>query len=145
MGMAPHPVQINRLVPNLRTAFLSYNTQETEMTENCIFCQIVAGKTPGDIVYQDDLVTAFPDQRPAAPIHLLIVPNRHITSLNRISEEDQTLLGHILIVARRLAEQNNISQNGYRFIINTGADAGQTVFHLHAHLIGGHDLPGMKR
>ncbi len=115
------------------------------MTENCIFCQIAAGKAPGNIVYQDELVTAFPDQRPAAPVHLLIVPNRHITSLNRISEEDETLLGRILIVARRLAEQKNISQNGYRIVINTGAEAGQTIFHLHAHLMGGQDLPGLPR
>ena len=115
------------------------------MTENCVFCQIVAGKATGDIVYHDELVSVFPDQRPAAPVHLLIVPNRHITSLNRISEEDETLLGHLLIVARRLAEQYNISQNGYRFVINTGADAGQTVFHLHAHLMGGQVLPGLKR
>jgi histidine triad (HIT) family protein len=115
------------------------------MTENCIFCQIVASKAPGEIVYQDELVTAFPDQRPAAPVHLLIVPNRHITSLNRISEEDEALLGHLLIVARRLAEQTHISQSGYRFVINTGTEAGQTVFHLHAHLLGGQELPGLKR
>ena len=115
------------------------------MSENCIFCQIVAGKAPGDIVYQDDLVSAFPDLHPAAPVHLLIVPKRHITSLNRINEEDERLLGHLIIVARRLAEKHNISQNGYRFIINTGAEAGQTIFHLHAHLIGGQVLPGLKR
>jgi histidine triad (HIT) family protein len=115
------------------------------MTENCIFCQIVTGKASTEIVYQDDLVTSFPDRRPAAPVHLLIVPNRHITSMNRINEEDTTLLGHILIVARRLAEQYNISQTGYRFVINTGAEAGQTIFHLHAHLIGGQALPGLKR
>lgn len=115
------------------------------MTENCIFCQIVAGKAPGKIVYQDDQVTAFHDQRHAAPVHILIVPNRHITSLNRISEEDEALLGHLLIIARRLAEQNNISQDGYRFIVNTGPHAGQTVFHLHAHLLGGHPLSGLSQ
>ncbi len=110
------------------------------MTENCVFCQIVAGKAPGEIVYHDNQVTAFRDQHPAAPVHFLIVPNRHITSLNRISEEDAPLLGHMLIVARRLAEQHRISQDGYRYIINTGPDAGQTVFHLHAHLMGGNPL-----
>ncbi len=113
------------------------------MAENCIFCQIVAGKAPGEIVYQDEQVTAFRDQRSAAPVHLLIVPNRHITSLNRIREEDEALLGHLFIVARRLAEQNHISQDGYRFIVNTGPNAGQTVFHLHAHLMGGRPLPGL--
>ena len=115
------------------------------MTENCIFCQIVAEKTAGDIIYKDDQVTAFPDRQPSAPVHLLIVPNRHITSLNRISEEDQDLLGHLLIVARHLAEQQGISQSGYRLIINTGADAGQTVFHLHVHLMGGRQQPALVR
>lgn len=115
------------------------------MTENCIFCQILAGKAPGEIVYQDDLVSAFHDLHPAAPVHLLIVPNRHITSLNRISEQDEVLLGRLVIVARRLAEKYNISQAGYRFFINTGTEAGQTIFHLHAHLTGGQSLPGLKR
>ncbi len=114
------------------------------MTENCIFCQIVSGTAPGNLIYQDEQVAVFPDRHPAASVHLLIVPKRHITSLNHITEEDEALLGHLLIVARRLAEQNNISQSGYRFVINTGADAGQTVFHLHAHLIGGQVLPGLK-
>ncbi len=115
------------------------------MTENCIFCQILAGKAPGEIVYQDDLVSAFHDLHPAAPVHLLIVPNRHITSLNRISEQDEVLLGRLIIVARRLAEKYNISQAGYRFLINTGTETGQTIFHLHAHLTGGQALPGLKR
>ncbi|RPJ45396.1 MAG: histidine triad nucleotide-binding protein [Chloroflexi bacterium] len=115
------------------------------MSENCIFCQIVAGKAPGEIVYKDEQVTAFRDQQPAAPVHLLIVPARHITSLNRISEADEGLLGHLIIVARKLAEKFLISQSGYRFIINTGPDAGQTVFHLHAHLMGGKPLSGLKR
>ncbi len=115
------------------------------MSENCVFCQIVAGKAPGEIVYQDDQVTAFRDQHPAAPVHLLIVPNRHITSLNRIGEEDEGLLGHLMIAARKLAEQFHISQDGYRLIISTGSDAGQTVFHLHAHLMGGRSLSGLTR
>jgi histidine triad (HIT) family protein len=115
------------------------------MSENCIFCQIVAGKATGEIIYQDEQVTAFRDQHPAAPVHLLIVPNRHITSLNRISEDDEALLGHLVIIARKLAEQFLISQDGYRFIINTGPDAGQTVFHLHAHLMGGRALSGLRR
>ena len=115
------------------------------MVENCIFCQIVNGTVHTDIVYKDDLVTAFPDQHPAAPVHLLIVPNRHITSLNRISEEDEQLLGRLIIAARRLAEQQQISQSGYRLLLNTGSDAGQTIFHLHFHLMGGRPLPGFTR
>ena len=115
------------------------------MTENCIFCRITAGEISADVVYQDEQVTAFRDQKPAAPIHLLIVPNRHITSLNRITPEDEPLLGHIVVVARKLAEQNNLSQSGYRLLVNTGADAGQTVFHLHFHLMGGQPLPGLHQ
>lgn len=115
------------------------------MAENCIFCQIISGEISGDVVYRDETVTAFRDQRPAAPIHLLIVPNRHITSLNRITPEDETLLGHLIVVARKLAEQFHLSQDGYRLVVNTGADAGQTVFHLHFHLMGGQSLPGIHR
>lgn len=115
------------------------------MAENCIFCQIIAGEATADLVYQDEQATVFRDQRPAAPVHLLIVPNRHITSLNRISPEDEPLLGHLVIVARKLAEQLSLSQNGYRLVINTGADAGQTVFHLHFHLLGGKPLGGLSR
>lgn len=114
------------------------------MTENCIFCQIVARQTPTEIVYQDEQVTAFQDHHPAAPVHVLIVPNRHITSLNRISESDEALLGHLVVVARKLAENYHISQSGYRLILNTGADAGQSVFHLHYHLLGGKSLPGPR-
>lgn len=115
------------------------------MIENCIFCQIVAGNATAEVVYQDDQATAFRDQHPAAPVHLLIVPNRHITSLNRISEADEALLGHLIVVARRLAEQNQISQSGYRLIWNTGPDAGQSVFHLHLHLMGGRQMTGLTR
>lgn len=115
------------------------------MTEQCIFCQIVARRLPAGVVYQDEQVTAFQDRVPAAPIHLLIVPNQHIASLNSIHEEDEALLGHLMIVARKLAEQYSISQSGYRLILNTGADAGQSVLHLHYHLVGGQRLPVLTR
>lgn len=115
------------------------------MSENCPFCRIVAGETTAKIIYQDDLVTAFEDVQPAAPVHVLIVPNRHITSLNRITPEDEGLLGRLLIAARKLAEQYNISQDGYRLQLNTGEYAGQTVFHLHLHLLGGARLPAFTR
>lgn len=101
---------------------------------------IIAGKAPATIVYRDSEVTAFHDQRPSAPVHLLIVPNRHITSFNRINEEDAELLAHMFFVARKLAEQLKVSQDGYRLVINTGPDAGQTVFHLHLHLLAGQRL-----
>jgi len=115
------------------------------MADNCIFCQIAAGQKPGSIVYQDEQITVFRDLHPAAPVHLLIIPNRHIASLNESVEEDQALLGSMLLVARRMAEQEGLQLTGYRVMINTGADAGQTVSHLHMHLMGGQRLPGFVR
>jgi histidine triad (HIT) family protein len=103
----------------------------------CVFCRIVARKAPGDILYQDDLVTAFRDISPAGPTHVLVVPNRHIPSVNDLKAEDEPLTGHLVTVARQLARQAGIDQAGYRLILNTGQDAGQAVFHLHLHLIGG--------
>lgn len=115
------------------------------MPEPCIFCQIIARTIPAEIVYRDDLATAFLDQRPAAPTHILVVPNRHISSLNHAEENDEKLLGHLMMVARQLADHQNIHQSGYRIVLNTGADAGQTVSHLHLHLMGGERLSGLKR
>ena len=110
------------------------------MTTTCAFCKIVTGEAKANIVYRDDLVTAFRDIRPVGPTHILIVPNRHIESLNQAEAADESLLGHIFLVARKIAEMENIQQGGYRLIVNTGPDAGQTVFHLHMHLIGGRRL-----
>ena len=107
------------------------------MAEDCVFCKIIAGEIPSTRVYQDESVTAFRDIHPAAPTHILIVPNRHLASINDLQPQDETLVGHLFSVARRLAEQEQIDQTGYRLIINTGPDSGQVVFHLHLHLIGG--------
>jgi histidine triad (HIT) family protein len=107
------------------------------MSTSCIFCKIVSNEARANIVYQDEQVTAFRDIHPVAPTHILIVPNRHIDSVGRMEPEDEPLVGYIFSVARRLAEQENISTSGYRLITNTGAHGGQTVFHLHVHLIGG--------
>lgn len=106
------------------------------MTE-CIFCKIIACELPSQIVYRDDQVTAFRDIHPVAPTHVLIVPNDHIASVNELETDHQELVGHMFVVARKIAEQEGISQSGYRAIINTGPDAGQVVFHLHLHVIGG--------
>lgn len=103
----------------------------------CVFCKIVAGEIPGQIVYKDDLVTGFKDINPAAPTHILIVPNIHIESTNDITENDEALLGHMLLTAKKIAADQGISENGYRLIINTGKDANQLVQHLHLHLLGG--------
>jgi histidine triad (HIT) family protein len=97
----------------------------------------VAGKAPGALVYSDDRVTAFRDIHPAAPTHILIVPNRHIASTNDLTEADEPLVGHLYTVASRLADQEGIARSGYRLILNTGPHAGQAVFHLHLHLLGG--------
>lgn len=103
----------------------------------CIFCNIIAGLAPGEILYQDEQVTAFRDIHPAAPTHVLIIPNRHVASVNELTAEDEPVIGHLFTVARFLAEQEGISQSGYRLIVNTGPHSGQLVFHLHLHLIGG--------
>jgi histidine triad (HIT) family protein len=103
----------------------------------CIFCNIARGISPAKIVYQDDQVTAFRDIHPVAPTHILVIPNRHIDSLNELTPEDESLAGHLLNVARQVAQQNGIDQDGYRLIVNTGIDGGQTIFHLHIHVIGG--------
>jgi histidine triad (HIT) family protein len=104
---------------------------------DCLFCQILAGDRPGQIVFRDDQVTAFRDIHPAAPVHILIVPNRHITAVNDLTEADEPLMGRLFSVARQLAEQEGVAQSGYRLIVNTGPHGGQTIFHLHMHLLGG--------
>jgi histidine triad (HIT) family protein len=107
------------------------------MTDACVFCKIIANETRAEIVHRDEQVTAFRDIHPVAPTHILIVPNRHIESVGALEAEDEQLVGHLFTVARRLAEEAGIQKGGYRLITNTGADGGQTVFHLHVHLIGG--------
>ena len=107
------------------------------MSKNCIFCKIVANEAKATIVYRDEQVTAFRDIHPVAPTHILIVPNRHIDSVGTLEAGDEPLVGHLFIVARKLAEQEGISQGGYHLITNTGLNGGQTVFHLHLHLMAG--------
>ncbi len=106
----------------------------------CIFCKIIRQESAGEILYQDDQVTAFRDIHPVAPVHILIVPNKHIESVNQVGPEDEPVLGHIFSVAKTLAEQEGIQENGYRLIVNNGPHANQVVFHLHLHLIGGQRL-----
>jgi histidine triad (HIT) family protein len=104
---------------------------------SCIFCQIIARQASAEIFYQDDRASAFQDIHPVAPIHILIVPNKHIPSVNEILPEDEAVIGHLFSIARMLAERTDIQGDGYRLIVNTGANSGQAVFHLHLHLIGG--------
>ena len=103
----------------------------------CIFCKLISGEMPGTILYKDEELTAFRDIHPVAPTHILIVPNKHISSVNEVLPEDEPVLGRLFTLARKLAEQEGIDENGYRLIVNTGAHGGQVVFHLHMHLMGG--------
>jgi histidine triad (HIT) family protein len=107
---------------------------------SCIFCKIIAGQAAGEIVFRDELVTAFHDIHPVAPVHILIVPNQHIASVNELLPEDEATMGRLFTVARQLALQEGIADSGYRLILNTGLHAGQAVFHLHLHLIGGQPM-----
>ena len=104
---------------------------------SCIFCRIIDGQISEQILYQDERVSAFRDIHPVAPTHILIITKKHIASVNDIEEEDESLVGHLFTVARQLAKQEGVDQTGYRLIVNTGPHAGQGVFHLHIHLIGG--------
>jgi len=104
---------------------------------DCVFCKIIAGEIPSTTVFRDEQVTAFRDLRPAAPTHILIVPNKHIDSVNLLTSEDEPLIGRLFIIAKQLASQEGIAESGYRLVVNTNAHAGQTVFHIHLHLLGG--------
>ncbi len=108
-----------------------------------IFARIIAGEAPADIVYRDDLVTAFKDIDPRAPVHILIVPNKAIPSVNDVSPEDEQVLGRLFIVAKRIAQEQGIAESGYRLIVNCGNDGLQEVYHLHMHILGGRNLGPM--
>ena len=107
---------------------------------DCIFCQIVAGKVPSDIVYQDEEVVAFRDINPQSPVHLLIIPKRHIPSLTHLSETESPLIGHMVNTANQLAKREGISERGYRVVVSCGKEGAQAIPHLHMHLLGGRQL-----
>jgi histidine triad (HIT) family protein len=111
------------------------------MASACIFCRIIAERAPAEILFRDERVTAFQDIHPLSPVHILVVPNEHIVALNDIDLEHEALLGHMIYVAQKLAEAHGIQHSGYRLVINTGPNAGQSVLHLHLHLLGGRHLP----
>lgn len=106
-------------------------------SEDCIFCKIADGRIESDLIYKDDLCAAFNDLDPQAPTHILVVPRKHIDSLDKASEEDKGLIGHLLITAADIARKRGFAENGYRTVINTNENGGQTVFHLHVHLLAG--------
>jgi histidine triad (HIT) family protein len=107
---------------------------------DCIFCQIIAGKVPSEILYQDEEVIAFPDINPVTPVHLLIIPRKHIPSLAHLSDAEAPLIGHMTKIANQLAKREGISESGYRLAISCGEQGGQEVPHLHMHLVGGRQL-----
>jgi histidine triad (HIT) family protein len=104
---------------------------------NCIFCKIIEKKIPATIIHEDDYSIAFEDVNPKAPVHTLIVPKKHIVDIHSIAVADRELIGHLFFVAKTIASQKKINTVGYRMVINNGADAGQTVFHIHLHLLAG--------
>ena len=108
--------------------------------QTCLFCRIIAGEVPADIIYQDERSIAFRDINPQAPVHVLIIPRDHMESLDEAAQRDEATLGHLLRVAARIANEQGLSESGYRTVVNTGAGAGQSVFHLHLHVLGGRAL-----
>jgi histidine triad (HIT) family protein len=108
--------------------------------QSCLFCRIIRGEAQSQIVYQDDLVVAFQDIRPQAPVHVLVCPRKHIPTLNDVQPDDNALLAHLFEIVRQLAKQFGVHQSGYRTVFNVNAGAGQTIYHLHLHVIGGRPL-----
>jgi histidine triad (HIT) family protein len=104
---------------------------------NCIFCKIASGEIPATRVYEDDVCIAFDDLSPQAPTHILVIPRQHIDSLDKAAPANNEMLGHLLLTSAEIARQRGFANDGYRVVINTNADGGQTVFHLHVHLLAG--------
>ncbi len=111
--------------------------------EDCIFCKIIKKEIPGDIVYEDNEILAFKDINPQAPIHILVIPKKHVESILDLKEEDEELVGKIFTVIKKIAKEQNIEETGFRVISNCGEDAGQAVKHLHFHILAGKKL-GLK-
>lgn len=107
------------------------------MSDDCLFCKIIAGEIPSNKVYSDDDVYAFHDINAAAPRHILVVPKKHLSDITRAGAEDQALMGKLLLVANNIATDQGLAEDGFRYVINTGKNGGQTVSHLHLHILGG--------
>ncbi len=104
---------------------------------NCIFCKIIEREIPATIAYEDKRIIAFEDVNPQAPVHILLIPKEHFTSLNDMPESKKDIVSHIFIKAKEIAKQKNINDSGFRIVLNTGKNSGQAVFHIHFHLLGG--------
>lgn len=110
------------------------------MNDDCLFCKVAAGDVPADIVYEDEQLVAFRDISPQAPVHVLLIPREHVASLDDAAEADRAVLGDLLLLAGELARAEGVAEEGYRTVINTGDFGGQTVHHLHVHLLGGRSM-----
>ncbi|MCW5211903.1 histidine triad nucleotide-binding protein [Desulfobulbus sp. TB] len=108
------------------------------MAQDCLFCKIIQGDIPADILYEDDEVLAFWDIAPAAPTHFLVIPKKHISGPSAVTEEDEQLMGKLIRIGNQVAQKEGIEQ--FRLVFNSGAEAGQTVFHIHMHVLGGRSL-----
>lgn len=108
--------------------------------KSCLFCRIIAGEIPGELLHQDDHCVVLRDLNPQAPLHALVIPREHLESLDDASQKDEMLLGHLLRIAARVANDQGHAESGYRTVINTGAGAGQSVFHLHVHVLAGRPM-----
>ena len=108
------------------------------MAEDCLFCKIIQGDIPSDKLYEDDEVLAFRDIAPAAPVHFLVIPKKHISGPSAVAEEDEQLMGKLIRIGNQIAKKEDIEQ--FRLVFNNGAEAGQTVFHIHMHVLGGRSL-----
>ncbi|MDZ4806121.1 MAG: histidine triad nucleotide-binding protein [Candidatus Eisenbacteria bacterium] len=108
--------------------------------DECLFCRIAVGTVPAKVVFADEEFVAFEDIQPQAPVHLLLIPRRHLPGLNDLAPDDDALFGRLGLLARRLAHERGLAEAGYRIVVNSGPDAGQSVFHLHLHLLGGRPL-----
>ena len=110
------------------------------MTDNCLFCKIANKQIPAELVYEDDQVMAFKDISPQAPVHQLVIPKQHITTLNDLNLDHRDLVGHMVLTATQLAAEQDLSTPGFRLIMNCNQDGGQTIYHIHLHLLGGRQL-----
>lgn len=110
------------------------------MSDDCLFCKIINEEIPAETVYADERVVAIQDINPQAPTHLLVIPREHVPTINDATAEHESIVGYMMLVAQKLATENNIAESGYRMVMNCNRDGGQTVFHIHLHLLGGRQL-----
>lgn len=110
------------------------------MSEDCLFCKLISGEIPATEVYRDDDIFAFEDINPIAPTHMLVIPIKHLSDIKSANQDDQELIGKMLLIANQIATEKGLAEDGFRYVINTGKNGGQTVYHLHLHIIGGRSL-----